>query len=57
MQFKWYLDDLQTFDGVTNADDEKSSVLELKDLGKTSNGKVSKYRRNIFIRMLRATRW
>ena len=57
MQFKWYLDDLQTFDGVTNADDEKSSVLELKDLGKASNGKVSKYRRNIFIRMLRATRW
>ena len=57
MQFKWYLDDLQTFDGVTNADDEKSSVLELKDLGKASNGKVSKYRRNIFIRILRATRW
>ena len=40
VQFKWYLDDLQTFDGVTNAEDEKSSVLELKGLGKASNGKV-----------------
>ena len=39
-QFKWYLDDLQTFDGVTNADDNKSSVLEIKDLDKASNGKV-----------------
>ena len=40
--FKWYIDDIQTFDGVAASEDARSSALDLTGMSKASNGKVVK---------------
>ena len=42
VKFRWYLEDIQQFDGITHSEDARSSVLELSGLDKASNGKVVK---------------